>query len=112
MLHPARDGHPTPMCVLLLLKPPLCLWDTGSAQSQLSCTSPTISLAAGWIQEWLPMGWGRAELLLAVPMVRGAQREGTLMPIMVCNAWGEGRHGMCGGAVAGGRPRGVACRCF
>lgn len=53
LLHPARGKHPTPTSVLLLLKPPLHLVGTGDAQSQLSCTSPTISLAPGRIQKWL-----------------------------------------------------------
>lgn len=54
----------------------LCLADIGSAQSQLSCTSPTISLATGWIQKRLPMRWGRAELFPAVPMVQGGSKGG------------------------------------
>lgn len=72
LLHPAWGGHPTPRSVLLLLKPPLHLMDTGSAQSY---TSPTISLAPGWIQKWLPMRWGRAELLPSGARGAGGSKE-------------------------------------
>lgn len=91
LLRPARGGHPTPGSVLLLLQPPLPLTGTGGAHRRLSCSSPTISLAPGWIQKWLPVRWGRAELL---PMVWGAQREGTPTLVTDCHcsdAWGGGQ---------------------
>lgn len=62
---PAWGEHPSPSSVLLL-EPPLHLTCAGDAQSQLSHTSPhflgPLTLVPGWIQQWLPMLWSRAEL--------------------------------------------------
>lgn len=95
LVHPARGGHPTPRSVLLLLKSPLLLMDTGSAQSQLSCTSPTVSLAPGWIQKRLPMCRAAPQ---RGPWCEGLKGKGRPM-VTICHcsgAWGGGRHGMCG----------------
>lgn len=102
LLHPARGEHPTPRSVLLLLKLPLRLVDTGGAQSQLSCTSPGLDPK---VAPHVP-GQSRAAPQQC-PWCRGLTGEGPPCQVTVCHCsdgWGGGRHGMCGGVVAGGRP--------
>lgn len=102
LLHPARGDHPTPRSVLLLLKLPLRLVDTGGTQSQLSCTSPGLDPK---VAPHVP-GQSRAAPQQC-PWCGGLTGEGPPCQVTVCHCsdgWGRGRHGMCDGVVAGGRP--------
>lgn len=115
LLHPARGRHPTPRCVLLLLKPPCASRTLGVLRASSVAPAPQFPWPRAGSKSGSPCAEAELSCSQQCPWCRGAQREGTPVLVTVCHcsgAWGGGRHGMCGGVVAGGHPRAISCRCF